>query len=226
MSVASALKQRISTRAFLPTPVDAATVRALLDTARWSPSGGNLQPWKVLVVANDAKAALERLAVETLMKNPLGETGEHPIYPEGLVEPYRSRRFKVGEDLYALLGIPREDKAARLRSMARNFQFFGAPVGMFFIIDRSMGHGQWAHLGMFMQSLALLAEEQGLASCMQEAWGMLRGSLHQHFALPDNELVYCGMALGYADRSAPVNQLRSERAPVEDFASFRGFEPE
>ncbi|MET1077277.1 MAG: nitroreductase [Pseudomonas sp.] len=224
MSVSDALKNRISTRAYLPTPVAAATVRALLDTARWSPSGGNLQPWKVLVVANEAKAQLERLAVETLLKNPLGEVGDHPIYPAGLSEPYRSRRFKVGEDLYALLGIPREDKAARLRSMARNFQFFGAPVGVFFIIDRSMGHGQWAHLGMFMQSLALLAEEQGLATCLQEAWGMLRDRLHRHFALPDNELVYCGMALGYADASAAVNQMRSERAPVEDFARFSGFE--
>ncbi|MCY1351981.1 Chloronitrobenzene nitroreductase [compost metagenome] len=108
--------------------------------------------------------------------------------------------------------------------MARNYQFFGAPVGLFFVIDRSMGHGQWAHLGMFMQSLALVAEEQGLATCMQEAWGMLRGSLHAHFALPDHELVYCGMALGYADRSAAVNTLRSERAPVEEFAVFKGFD--
>ncbi|HSC82565.1 MAG TPA: nitroreductase [Pseudomonas sp.] len=223
MSVAELLQKRISVRAFTDQPVDAQTVHALLDSARWSPSGGNLQPWKVIVVSGSEKTALERLAMEALMRNPKGEAGEHPIYPEGLIEPYRSRRYKVGEDLYALLGIPREDKGARLRSVSRNYQFFGAPVGIFFVIDRSMGHGQWAHLGMFMQSLALVAEEQGLSTCMQEAWAMVRNSLHQHFSLPDNELVYCGMALGHADRSAPVNRLRSERAPVEDFAVFKGF---
>ncbi len=224
MSVAETLKQRISVRAFTAEPVDAATLRELLDTARWSPSGGNLQPWKVIAVSGTAKAAVERVALETLMKNPVGEAGEHPIYPEGLTEPYRTRRYAIGEALYAKLGIPREDKAARLRAMSRNFQFFGAPVGLFFVIDRSMGHGQWAHLGMFMQSLALVAEEHGLATCMQEAWGMVRQSLHAHFELPEHELLYCGMALGHADRSAPINQLRSERAPVDEFAVLKGFD--
>lgn len=224
MSVAEMLQQRISVRAYTNEPVDAATLRALLDTARWSPSGGNLQPWKVIAVTGAAKGAVERIALETLMRNPAGEVGDHPIYPEGLIEPYRSRRYTIGEALYAKLGIPREDKAARLRAMSRNFQFFGAPVGLFFVIDRSMGHGQWAHLGMFMQSLALVAEERGLATCMQEAWGMVRQSLHAHFELPAHELLYCGMALGHADRSAPVNQLRSERAPVEEFAVFKGFD--
>ncbi|GLZ88048.1 NADH dehydrogenase [Metapseudomonas resinovorans] len=223
MSVAELLRKRISVRAFTAEPVEAQTVLDLLEDARWSPSGGNLQPWKVIAVSGEEKLALERLAVETLLKNPQGEAGDHPIYPEGLIDPYRSRRYKVGEDMYALLGIPREDKAARLRNLSRNYQFFGAPVGIFFVIDRSMGHGQWAHVGMFMQSLALLAEERGLATCMQEAWGMVRESLHRHFELPEHELVYCGMALGHADRSAPVNNLRSDRAPVEEFAQLRGF---
>ncbi|MDH4569044.1 nitroreductase [Pseudomonas sp. BN414] len=223
MSVAELLRKRISVRAFTAEPVEAQTVLDLLEDARWSPSGGNLQPWKVIAVSGEEKLALERLAVETLLKNPRGEAGDHPIYPEGLIDPYRSRRYKVGEDMYALLGIPREDKAVRLRNLSRNYQFFGAPVGIFFVIDRSMGHGQWAHVGMFMQSLALLAEERGLATCMQEAWGMVRESLHRHFELPEHELVYCGMALGHADRSAPVNSLRSDRAPVEEFAQLRGF---
>jgi nitroreductase len=125
--------------------------------------------------------------------------------------------------MYARLGISREDRNARLRWFARNYEFFGAPVGLFFIIDRAMGHGQWAHLGMFMQSFALVAEERGLATCMQEAWAMLRDTLHAHFALPQNEIVYCGMALGYADRGANVNALRSERVPVEEFVRFLGF---
>lgn len=224
MHVAELLRKRISTRAFTDAPVTAHTVRELLDCARWSPSGGNLQPWKVIAVSGAEKQAVERLAVEALLREPKGQAGEHPIYPEGLIEPYRSRRYKIGEDLYALMGIPREDKPARLRAVARNYQFFGAPVGLFFVIDRSMGHGQWAHLGMFMQSLALVAEERGLATCMQEAWGMVRTSLHRHFELPENELVYCGMALGHADPGAAVNRLRSERAPVEEFAVLKGFD--
>jgi nitroreductase len=125
--------------------------------------------------------------------------------------------------MYALLDIPRSDKLARLGRFARNYEFFGAPVGLFFVIERRMGHGQWAHLGMFMQSVALAAVERGLSSCMQEAWAAVRVSLGRHFGLGDHEVLYCGMALGYADANAPVNRLRSERAAVDEFASFRGF---
>jgi nitroreductase len=224
MSVDELLRARISTRAFLDKPIDRETVFDLLDTARWAPSGGNLQPWKVIAVAGAAKDAVVRLAVERLKVNPKGDPGEHRIYPENVLEPYRTRRYKIGEDMYALLNIPREDKPSRHRWFARNYEFFGAPVGLFFAIDRSMGHGQWAHLGMFMQSIALIAEERGLATCMQESWAMIRGDLHAHFVLPQNEMIYCGMALGYADPAAPVNSLRSDRAPVEEFAIFRGFD--
>ncbi len=219
MAVTEALKRRISTRAFLPKPVPESLVREIFDIARWSPSGGNLQPWKVVVVSGAAKDA-----VVQLVKNYPGmmpaEEGDRPVYPPNLWEPHRTRRYKVGEDLYGLLGIPRENKAARLKQLARNFEFFGAPVGVFFVIDRRMGHGQWAHLGMFMQSLALAAIERGVASCFQEFWGTLRTTLHQHFALAESEMIYCGMALGYADESAKINTLRSERAPVDEFARF------
>ncbi|MBD5635718.1 MAG: nitroreductase [Candidatus Eremiobacteraeota bacterium] len=223
MSVSEMLEARISIRAYEDRPVDEATVRSLLDSARWSPSGGNLQPWKVIAVAGAAKDEVVRIATQRLMLDARGEVGERPVYPENLWEPYRSRRFKVGEDMYALLGIPREDKAARLRWFARNYTFFGAPVGLFFAIDRSMGYGQWAHLGMFMQSLALVAEERGLSTCMQEAWAMVRDTLGAHFSLEPSEMLYCGMALGYADRQAPVNKLRTDRVPVDEFATFRGF---
>jgi len=223
MSVTKALKARTSIRAYLDKPVEEATVRMLLEAARWAPSGGNLQPWKVIVVTGEARDKVAHLAYERMMMNPSGEAGNYPIYPEGLSEPYRSRRYKVGEDMYALLGVPRDDKTARLQNVMRNFYFFGAPVGIFFVIDRNMGHGQWAHLGMFMQSLALAASDHGLASCMQEAWGMVRETLRDHFGLPQQEIVYCGMALGYADQEAAVNSLRSERAAVDEFTSFRGF---
>ncbi len=219
LSVTQALKQRTSIRAFQDKPVPEALVRELLDTARWSPSGGNLQPWKVIVVSGAAQQAVIAKAKNYPGMFP-NEDGDKPVYPANLWEPYRSRRFKVGEDMYELLGIPRENKVGRLAQVARNFEFFGAPVGIFFVIDERMGHGQWAHLGMFMQSLALAATERGLASCFQEFWGALRLTLKTHFALAENEMLYCGMALGYADESAPVNKLRTDRASVDEFTSF------
>lgn len=223
LTVTDALRQRISIRTFLATPVSRELVTELLDAARWSPSGGNLQPWKVYAVAGAERAAIIALARNAQAAGKASEEGIDPVYPASLWEPYRSRRYKVGEDMYAKLGIAREDRAGRLAHVARNFEFFGAPVGLFFIIDRRMGRAQWAHLGMFMQSLALVAVERGLGTCMQEFWGTLRESLHRHFVLPQTDTVYCGMALGFPDPAAAVNHLRSERASVAEFATLRGF---
>lgn len=219
MKISEALKARISTRAFKPDPVPEALLREILDAARWAPSGGNLQPWRVIAVAGAEKDEVIALAKANLP----GEVGERFVYPPDLWEPHRSRRFKVGEDMYALLGIPRDDKAGRMRQFMRNYEFFGAPVGLFFVIDERMGYGQWAHLGMFMQSVALAALERGVSNCMQECWATLRKPLHKHFGLGETEMIYCGMALGYADSAAPINTLRSERAEVEEIAEFRGF---
>ncbi len=224
VTVTEALKQRISVRQFQSRPVPQALLEELLDAARWSPSGGNLQPWKLIAVAGAERAAVVQLAhTARAAPDEASEEGSDPVYPPNLWEPYRSRRYKVGEDMYELLGLPRADRAARLAQVARNFEFFGAPVGIFFVIDRRMGRAQWAHLGMFMLSLALVAVERGLGTCMQEFWATLRESLHRHFGLPDTDMVYCGMSLGFPDTTAPVNRLRSERAPVADFASLRGF---
>lgn len=221
MNVTDALKARISVRAFKPDSVPEATVREIIDVARCAPSGGNLQPWKVIAVAGAERDAVSALAKANLP----GVEDDRPVYPHNLWEPYRTRRFKVGEAMYALLGIPRENKPARLMHLAQNFDFFGAPVGLFFIIDKRMGHGQWAHLGMFMQSVALAALERGVQSCMQEAWARMRAPLATHFALEEDDYIYCGMALGYADMTKPVNTLRSDRAPVDEIAVFRGFSP-
>mgnify|MGYP000845319140 CR=1 FL=1 len=220
MNVRDALQARISVRAFTPDPVPLSLVREVLEVARYAPSGGNVQPWRLIAVAGAEREAVISLAEANLPGDDLG----FPVYPASLWEPYRARRFKLGEDMYALLGIPREDRSARLMHVAKNFRFFGAPVGLFFIIDRRLGHGQWAHMGMFIQSIALAATERGLGSCIQESWAAVRGPLHAHFGLGEHELLYCGMALGYADTSAPVNRLRSDRASVEELATFRGFE--
>ncbi len=223
MDVSNALYSRTSIRAFRAEPLAQQVVHDILDAARWSPSGGNLQPWKVIAVSGAARQEVIDVVAAALSANPRGEEGDRPTYPANLWDPYRTRRYELGEQMYDLLGIPRDDKAARFARLAQNMQFFGAPVGLFFVIDERMGYGQWAHLGMFMQSVALAAIERNVASCMQEYWALARETLKAHFALEEHEMVYCGMALGYADKNAVVNQLRSQRAPVEEFATFAGW---
>lgn len=220
MHVHEAVARRISTRAFKPDPVPQSTVRALLEKAHRSPSGGNLQPWNVHVLAgpllDELKAAVRA--------NPLGETPEYDIYPQGLWDPYRSRRYECGEDLYEVLSIPREDKLARLQQLARNGELFGAPVGIFICVDRKLGPPQWADLGMFIQTIMLLAEEAGLSTCAQEYWSRYPATLSRLLALPPEHMVFCGIALGHAASDAPVNRLRTKRAPFDEWAILRGFE--
>ena len=223
MTVTEALKRRISIRQFLPDPLDGALVREILEVARWSPSGGNIQAWRVIAVAGEERDAVVRLAGEAGTEYTPDSSDGRPVYPPNLWEPYRTRRYKLGEDMYALLGIPRGDREGRLAQWARNYQFFGAPVGLFFVIEERMGHAQWAHLGMLIQSIALAATERGIGSCMQESWSALRGPLKAHFNLASDEMIYCGMALGFPDPAAKVNSLRSERVTVDEFAVFRGF---
>ncbi|MAP94244.1 MAG: nitroreductase family protein [Ponticaulis sp.] len=221
MDVSSAIDQRLSVRAYQDKPVPSDLLKSILTEAQRSPSGGNLQPWRVIALTGTAQQDVINLATEKLAQNPRGEPTDRPVYPESLWEPYRSRRFEIGEALYAALDIPREDKLKRLSWFANNYRFFGAPVGLMMVIDERMGHGQWAHMGMFMQSVALLAVENGLGTCMQECWGILRTSLKEHLQLQPTEMLYCGIALGYPDMEHPANQVRSDRAPLNEFAEFR-----
>lgn len=220
MTVADLLKSRISTRAFLDRPVGEQQVRDILDAARWAPSGGNLQPWRVHVVMGEARDRLIETVKKAIADNPLADESEIRVYPPRLGEPWRTRRFEVGEAMYALLGVPREDKPARIAHLLRNYEFFGAPVGLFFSLHRQFDKGQWAHLGMFMQSIALVAADNGLATCMQEAWAARAKTVSAFLGLPEDEQLYCGMALGYADKAAKVNALRSTRTSVDAFATF------
>lgn len=223
MDVVDALKTRISCRAFLDKPVPEATVRAILDGAKWAPSGGNLQPWHVYVVANQRLKEFLALIAEKQKTAPFGEGSEYDIYPKDLKEPYKARRFKCGEDMYATIGVARENKPGRLQQFARNFQFFDAPVALFFAIDRQMGIDQWADLGMFAQSVMLMAREHGLHTCAQEAWAIWPKTIGEFLNMPPELMLFCGMGLGYMDSSAPINGLRTERAPMEEWASFSGF---
>lgn len=222
MNVTEAVTSRTSIRSFLDTPVTADDLRSILETARWAPSGGNTQPWHVYGLSGQSMHAFKALLAEDLAANPVGDAMEFPMYPAEIKEPYRSRRFKCGEDMYATIGIPREDKPARFAHIAKNYDFFGAPAAFFFAIDRQMGQGQWAHLGMLMQTIALVAQERGIATCMQEFWMMRHKLVRSFYAIPDELMVYCGMAVGYADPSAAINSLRTDRAPVDAFATFAG----
>ncbi len=223
MNVTEAIDTRMSCRAFLNTPVPAATIRTILETAKRAPSGGNLQPWHVYVVSGKPLQEFLASIREKLPAQPRGEGTEYDVYPKNITAPYLARRFKCGEDLYATIDVPREDKVGRLRQFAQNYALFGAPVELFFAIDRQMGFGQWADLGMFMQNIMLLAREQGLHTCAQEAWAVWHKSIESFLGMPPELMLFCGMAVGYRDEAAPINRLRTERAVLEEFASLRGF---
>lgn len=220
MNVADAVKARISTRAFLDRPVTEADLREILEVARWSPSGGNCQPWHVYALSGASMQRFRQEVSAAMASEPMGEESEFHIYPPGIKEPYRTRRFRCGEALYNSIGIPREDKAGRLMQLAKNYEFFGAPAAFFFALDRQMGPGQWAHLGMLMQTIALVAEDKGLSTCMQEAWARRHTLVRRFFGVPDELQLYCGLAVGYKDPDAAINGWRTERAPVDEFATF------
>ncbi len=148
-------------------------MRQILEEAKYAPSGGNLQPWRAYVITGERLKEFLAIIAEKQKTNPFGDGDtEYDIYPKGLTEPYKARRFKCGEDMYATIGVPREDKEGRMKQFMRNFTFFDAPVAMFFAIDRQMCLGQWSDLGMFIQSLMLVAREHGLHTAPQEAWAI------------------------------------------------------
>jgi len=228
MTVSDAIASRHSARAFLDRPVDPQLIKRILGDAARSPSGGNLQPWRIYALAGEPLQRLkDRMDVRTA-ENPEGEGAdgegvEYDIYPRKLAPPYKDHRFKFGETLYGSLGIAREDREGRQRWMARNYRFYDAPVGIFVFVERYMGAPQWSDLGMYLQTAMLLLYEAGLASCAQECWARYARTVYDFIAPPENLQLFCGLAVGYADAADPVNQFRAERAPLEEFATFLGF---
>jgi nitroreductase len=221
MNVTEAVERRISVRAFKSDPVPGAMVREILEIARRAPSGGNLQPWRVHALAGEPLAELKALAAARMAQG--GEPPEYDVYPENLWEPFRTRRFQCGEDLYASINIPREDRPARLRQLANNVSFFGAPVGLFFSLERKLGRPQWADVGMYMQTVMLLAAERGLDTCAQEFWARLPKTVGDFIGLPEDHMLFSGMAMGYRDENAPINSWRTRRDDFDLFAEMRGF---
>lgn len=220
--VDAAIVSRRSIRAFLPTPVDRADIEAILAVAARAPSGSNTQPWKVYVLTGAAKEALSREIVETYVdpEQSREHAEEYAYYPRKWISPYVDRRRKVGWDLYALLGLGRENKTGMQNQHARNYAFFDAPVGLMFTIDRVMDQGSWLDYGMFLQNIMVAARGRGLDTCPQAAFTQFHRIIARHLKLPDTEQLVCGMSLGYADPSKVENSLVTQREPISGFATF------
>lgn len=214
-AVAGALQARRSIRAFTDREVTPDQIEAILSAALRAPSGGNLQPWHIHVATGPALDRLQQ-HIKAEMAAGREEKADHATYPAPLWDPYRTRRFENGEALYQTIAIDRADKPARLAQLAKNFELFGAPVGLFFAIDRGMGAAQWIDLGMLMQSVMLMATDLGLSTCPQAAWANWPDSLSALLDLPDEMVVVAGMALGYEDIDHPINTLRTPRQSFDE----------
>ncbi|MBP6763497.1 MAG: nitroreductase [Rubrivivax sp.] len=221
-AVDAAITSRRSIRAYLPTAVTRQEIEAILAVAARAPSGTNTQPWRVHVLTGAAKAALSaeiRAAFDDPQQR-AQHTEEYAYYPSEWQSPYIDRRRRVGWELYALLGIGKADKERMHLQHARNFDFFGAPVGLIFTIDRVMQQGSWLDYGMFLQSVMVAARARGLDTCPQAAFTQFHRIIARHLALGAQEMVVCGMSLGHADPAAAENSLVTEREPVSGFARF------
>ena len=218
ISAEDAITSRRSVRAFLDTPVERATVEAILRTASRAPSGTNMQPWKVYVATGETLQQVSEAALAS--HDRLEFDQDYKYYPDTFFEPYRTRRKTVGVGLYSLLGIEKGDVPAMHRQHGRNFRFFDAPVGMVFTLDRRMEIGSWLDLGMFLQNVMIAARGHGLDTCPQAAFAGVHKAIRPVLDIPDDEIVVCGMALGHADEDAVENGLRTERAELDEFVVF------
>jgi len=222
LHVDEAITSRHAVRAFLPTPVPRELVEHLLAVASRAPSGTNTQPWKVYVLTGDARRDLTRRVIAAF-DDPVERarhSEDYAYYPTEWVPPFIDRRRKIGWDLYSLLGIGKADKARMHAQFARNYEFFGAPVGLMFTIDRVMERGSWLDFGMFVQSFMVAARGHGLDTCPQAAFLQFHRIVMAAIGAPANEQLVCGMSLGHADPDAVVNSLVTERVPVAEFARF------
>jgi nitroreductase len=214
----AAITSRRSVRAFRPDPVPDAIIDQILSASARAPSGTNMQPWHVHVLTG---AALKRMADTIQARFLAGESdkAEYAYYPPTFREPYLSRRRKVGFDMYGLIGIGKGDTERMKTQHGQNFRFFDAPVGMIFTMDADLEIGSILDYGMFLQSIMIAARAFGLDTCPQAAFITQHKAIRELLGLGENQRIICGMALGYADETAPINQLVTERAPLAEFVA-------
>ena len=221
-AIAETFRARHSVRRFLPTPISRDVITDLLELASRSPSGTNAQPWKVYALSGSERETLSAALLERF-KQDATEKREYDYYPDQWVEPWLSRRRKLGFDLYGLVGIPKGDKPRMKEQTGRNFLFFDAPVGLIFTLDRHLAQGMLLDYGIFIGHLIIAIQARGLASCMQTSFAEYPDTVRRHLGISEQELIVGGLALGHPDPEAPENHIVTEREPVEGFATFRGF---
>ena len=223
-AVDQAIRSRQSVRAFLPHPVGRATVEDLLRLASRSASGSNIQPWRVRVIAGDVKARLTQAIFDAVARDGFEPyQREWNYYPVRWREPFLGRRRKIGWDMYNLLGVPKGDFEGTQQARMRNYEFFGAPVGMIFTLDEDLEIGSWLDLGIYLGSLMIAARGHGLHTCPQAAFADFHSVIRPILDIPESEIIVCAMALGHIDSDAPVNGMKTERADLGTFATFDGF---
>ena len=219
MNLNELIKSRYSVRNFTDDSVDIKTIREILEIASNAPSGGNIQPWKVYVVTGSAKEKLIKKALNNF-DNGVQEKIEYDIYPNPLDDKYKKRRSECAKDMYTALSIKQDDIESRLSQIRENFKFFGAPVGMIVTIDRAFAENGWGHVGMFIQNICLSAVDNDMGTCLQESWSIYPETVKDFLNIPDNEVVWCGIALGYPNKEHPVNNYRTSRESIEKFVTF------
>ena len=219
MNIKEAIEKRSSVRAFTKEVPDIETIKAILKTAGTAPSGGNIQPWKVYVLTENAKNELSKKTLYNF-DNGVQEDIEYDIYPKPLADEYKKRRYECGADMYNALAIGKDDLDSRFKQIRENYNFFGAPLGMIITIDKSFGKNGWGHVGMFLENLWLSAIDYGLGICLQESWSIYPKTVKEVTKHPDNEIVWCGVAVGYEDSSDPINQYRTKREDLDSFVKF------
>lgn len=219
MDILTAIRERHSTRAFLDRDVDDNIIEQILAAAGQAPSGANTQPWQVCVVKGASKQAITD-GIITAREAGQTENPDYQYYPSQWREPYKGRRFATGMALYSALDIGREDTDLRTQAWYDNYRFFGAPVGLFFFIDKDLAQGSWLDLGMFIQNVMLAAMEFNLGTVPQAALAEFPDIVRHALQVPDTQVLACGMSLGYADNKMAVNQYRVERADIRSFTRF------
>ncbi len=219
MNIIEALKNRQSVRAFLEKEVSNEKIERVLRAARHAPSGANTQPWQVAAVSGKKKRELAERMIAAFQSGERGKN-EYSYYPEKWEKPYKERRVACGRQLYAALGIKREDRTRRMEQWTANYRAFGAPVVLFFFMDASLATGSFLDYGMFLQSVMLAALDEGLATCPQAALAEYASLVKDSLGYPQETILLCGMALGYGDYQAEVNSYRTPRVEVEEFTRF------
>jgi nitroreductase len=220
MRVSEAINSRRSMRTFKSDPVPRQDVEWIVSTASRAASNGNLQPWKLYITMDKARERLSAAILKAMDEGDLGPGGEYDVYPKEFTPVYDARRKLVGKQLYTLLAVPRGDAGGMQKQFRRNYLFFDAPVGMILCVERRMGSGQWIDCGIFLDQLMLLAREKSLHTCPQAAFSRFPHVLRRELKIPDDQIVICGLAIGYADPDAVPNNLITERAPLQDFATW------